>query len=195
MPLLRVKKSHTLSWNRWCAIFLCLLVSVPLHAPAQQTLSREFQIKAVFLFNFTQFVQWPADAFSDRTSPFVIGVLGEDPFGAYLDETIMNEAVGNHKLVVERYATVEDIKNCHILFVSLANKLDVRRALDVVKGKPVLTVSDREGFARAGGGMVRLYNEAGHIRLRINVQPVTEAKLVMSSKLLSLADIVQGKNN
>lgn len=194
MPLLKVNKWSTPCRTRWCAIILSLVISIPLHAPAQETLSREFQIKAVFLFNFTQFVQWPADAFPDPTSPFVIGVLGQDPFGAYLDETIMNEAVGNHNLVVERYATVEDIKNCHILFVSLTNKQEVRKALDAVKGKPVLTVSDAEGFAKSGG-MVRLYNEVGHIRLRINVQPVTDANLVMSSKLLRLADVVQGKNN
>lgn len=194
MPLLKVNQCSTLCWNRWYAIFLSLLISIPLHAPAQENVSREFQIKAVFLFNFTQFVQWPPDAFSDPASAFVIGVLGEDPFGAYLDETIMNEAVGNHRLVVERYPTVEDIKNCHILFVSVTTKQDVRKALDAVKGKPVLTVSDTEGFARTGG-MVRLYNEVGHIRLRINVQPVTEANLVMSSKLLRLADVVPGKNN
>lgn len=193
MPLLKGNRYRRSGWTQWCVMLLASLVTIPLHAPAQETISREFQIKAVFLFNFTQFVQWPASAFTDATSPFVIGILGEDPFGAYLDETVRNEAVGDHKLVVERYPTPADIKDCHILFISLSNRQEVRQALDAVKGKPVLTVSDSEGFARTGG-MVRLYNEGGHIRLRINLQPADDASLLMSSKLLRLADIVQAKN-
>ena len=193
MPLLKGNRCRRSGAAQWCAMLLASLITIPLHAPAQATISREFQIKAVFLFNFTQFVQWPESSFADATSPFVIGVLGDDPFGPYLDETVGNESVGSHKLVVERYQTPGDIRNCHILFISLSSKPDIREALAAVKGKPVLTVSDTDGFARTGG-MVRLYNEGGHIRLRINLQPADEANLLVSSKLLRLADIVQAKN-
>src|SRR5258705_4625430 len=77
---------------------------------AQSAPSRENQIKAVFLFNFAQFVEWPAQAFPEARTPLVIGVLGEDPFGAFLDETVRGEKVNNRPLVVQRYRRVEEIQ-------------------------------------------------------------------------------------
>jgi hypothetical protein len=164
------------------------------YSPAQQPAAREYQIKAVFLFNFTQFVQWPTHAFKDPSSPLVIGVLGEDPFGSILNQTVTGEALENHSLVVERYSSIDDVKDCHILFISLTDRQDMRRALDKVKTRPILTVSDSEGFTRVGG-MIRFYNEVGRTRLRINMEPVNESGLVISSKLLRLAEIVPGTNN
>src|SRR5271169_1231341 len=80
--------------------------------------SREYQIKAVFLFNFAQFVEWPHEAFSNDESPLVIGVLGEDPFGPYLDETVRGEKVNKRPLVIRRFRKVEDIQECHVLIIS-----------------------------------------------------------------------------
>jgi hypothetical protein len=84
---------------------------------AQTAPSREYQIKAVFLFNFAQFVEWPPAAFRDSNSPLVIGVLGDNPFGTYLDETVRDEKVGNRPLEVQRYQRVDEIKTCHVLFI------------------------------------------------------------------------------
>jgi len=161
---------------------------------AQESVAREYQIKAVFLYNFTQFVQWPEEAFSDTASPLVIGVLGKDPFGSFLDETVKGEVVNNHQITIERYGTVEEVKNCHVLFIVDANDGEIRRALEHLKKLPVLTVSDTDGFVRMGG-MIRLFNDGGRIRLRVNVDAATEANLVISSKLLRLADIRTQKNN
>src|SRR5687767_223921 len=77
-------------------------------APAETTPPLEYQLKAVFLFNFAQFVEWPPEAFPEAQTPLVIGVLGEDPFGAYLDETVRGETVNNRSLVVHRYRRVEE---------------------------------------------------------------------------------------
>lgn len=194
MSILNLNMRVGLSLTSWFFLLFFLLLSLPVSAPAQQAAAKEYQIKAVFLFNFTQFVQWPADAFRDPESPLVIGVLGEDRFGPFLDQTVTGEEMENHNLVVERYASIDDIKDCHILFVSLTDKQVIRRALDKVKSKPVLTVSDSDGFARSGG-MIAFFNADGKTRLRINVDAVTEGRLVVSSKLLRLAEIVQGKNN
>src|SRR2546421_10219007 len=95
-----------------------LLLLGGLVASAQTGPSREYQVKAVFLFNFAQFVEWPPAAFAGANSPLVIGILGQDPFGAYLDETVRNEKVNNRLLEIQRYHRVEDIKTCHILFIS-----------------------------------------------------------------------------
>ena len=66
-------------------IFLLLIVSQPLFS---QNVSRENQLKAAFLYNFSQFVTWPDDAFSNSSSPIAIGVLGENPFGPVLNDLV-----------------------------------------------------------------------------------------------------------
>jgi hypothetical protein len=175
------------------AILVCALTSC-VRLTAQDLLPREYQIKAVFLFNFTQFVEWPSTAFAAPNSPLVIGILGEDPFGSYLDETVKDEVVDNHPLVVERFASAKDIRVCHILFINLKEKDDIRQALDDLKSQPILTVSDLDTFLRTGG-MIRFFTENSRIRIRINVDRTTEENLTISSKLLRLAEIFSQKNN
>jgi hypothetical protein len=86
-------------------------------AEAGGKLTREYDLKAAFLFNFAQFVEWPPEAFPDAGAPFVIGILGEDPFGKSLDEIVTNETVRNRKIVVRRYRNVQEISTSHILYI------------------------------------------------------------------------------
>ena len=160
-------------------------------APAGNTLAQspEYQLKAVFLFNFAQFVEWPASAFPEPDTPLGICILGEDPFGGYLDETVRGETVANHPLAVRRYRTVDEIKGCHILFVSRQEQGHVGQILDSLKGRSVLTVSDAERFA-SRGGMIRFVTDRNRIRLRINLEAARAANLTLSSKLLRPAQIV-----
>jgi len=151
--------------------------------------SPEYQLKAVFLFNFAQFVEWPASAFPEPDTPLGICILGEDPFGGYLDETVRGETVANHPLAVRRYHTVDEIKGCHILFVSRQEQGHVGQILDSLKGRSVLTVSDAERFA-SRGGMIRFVTDHNRIRLRINLEAARAANLTLSSKLLRPAQIV-----
>jgi hypothetical protein len=159
----------------------------PGNAPAQS--SPEYQLKAVFLFNFAQFVEWPASAFPEPDTPLGICILGEDPFGAYLDETVRGETVANHPLAIRRYRTVDEIRGCHILFVSRQEQGHLSEILDSLKGHSVLTVSDAERFA-SRGGMIRFVTDHNRIRLRINLEAARAANLRLSSKLLRPAQIV-----
>lgn len=149
----------------------------------------EYQVKAVFLFNFAQFVDWPAQAFENDQAPIVIGVLGEDPFGSYLDEVVQSEKIGDRALVVRRYHRVEDAGGCHILFVSRSNAGQLDRIMAALQGRSVLTVGDLDSFNRRGG-MVRFVTEKGKIHLRINTDAAKEAGFTISSKLLRWATIV-----
>ena len=177
----------------WPGIVACLLVSaLAWSAPpalSGTTPNQEYQVKAVFLFNFTQFVEWPAEAFAHPSAPLVIGVLGEDPFGAYLDETVRGETVNGRSLMVERYRRIQEIGNCQVLFVSRSESDRLDQILASLAGKPVLTVGDFEGFALRGG-VIRLLTVGGKIRLRINLDSAKAAKLTISSKLLRPAEIV-----
>ena len=158
-------------------------------APAAPPAPTEAQLKAVFLFNFAQFVEWPETAFPDERAPLVIGVLGDDPFGAYLDELVKNEQVGERPLVVRRYRRPQEAGGCHILFVGRNQAVHFDRLGAELPDRTVLTVGDTDTFNRLGG-MVRFVNEGGKIRLRINVEAAKAAGLTISSKLLRWATIV-----
>ena len=156
---------------------------------AQATRPSEYQIKAIFLFNFAQFVDWPAGAFPDSTAPLVIGVLGDDPFGPYLDETVRGETVRGRPFEVRRYQKIEDIRTCHILFVSPSEESRLEDILANLKHRAILTVGDGTGFAKRGG-MIRFVSERNKIRMRINVAAAEAVQLTISSKLLRAAEIV-----
>src|ERR1700754_2149491 len=100
------------------------MVALPLTTKAQTV--NEFEIKAVFIYNFTQFTQWPDESFASPSDNFVIGVLGENVFGKALEEAVAGQHYQSRPIVVEYYPTVKDIRKCHILYVgSLANTVNV----------------------------------------------------------------------
>jgi hypothetical protein len=171
----------------FCCLLGCLTPRTALHA--QAATAREYQLKAVFLFNFAQFVAWPPPAFAAPDAPLVIGVLGEDPFHKTLDDTVRGEKVEGHPIAIERYRRVDDLKTCHVLFVCRSEIAHLDQILARLKGQPVLTVGDVEGFAQRGG-MIRFVNDNNKVRFRINVEAAKAANLTISSKLLRPADIV-----
>ena len=174
---------------------LFLLIGIVFLSPAQLSgPSQEYQVKAVFLFNFAQFVEWSPSTFPETETPMVIGVLGEDPFGAYLDETVHGEKINNHALIVQRYKKVEDVKNCHILFINYKKKDQIKQTLSALKVKDILTVSDATNFAQLGG-VIGFFTEEGKIRIRVNLEVAKNSELSISSKLLRVAEIVKSENN
>jgi hypothetical protein len=106
-----------LRFSRTTGFLLLVIVTISLN-PIQAEPPQEYQIKAVFLYNFALFVEWPPGAFSDSRTPIVIGILGRDPFGSYLKEAIEAETINDRSLVIARYKTIDEIKQCHILFIS-----------------------------------------------------------------------------
>lgn len=176
----------------FCIAFVLLLSNTS--AYSQATPSKERQLKAAFLFNFSQFVEWPSAAFSDSQSPLVIGILGDDPFGSSLDQLVSNEKVNNRPLLIQRYKSVSDIKSCHILFITISNKDELEETFGKLKGRNILTVGDTRNFIRQGG-MIRFLTENDKIKFQINVETARAEGITISSKLLRLAEIVTPKSN
>jgi hypothetical protein len=183
-------------WTRRWALALALLGGLALAAgPASAAPEApEYKVKSVFLFYFTQFVSWPPEAFSDAKTPFVIGILGDDPFGTDLDDAVRGEKANGRPIEVRHFARVEDIDVCHILYVSRSKAADVGHLLSVLDKRSILTVSDIDGFSRAGG-IIRFLNEGGKVRLRINVDASRAAGLVISSKLLRPSEVVSSQGD
>ncbi len=176
-----------------CCLAFALVAPALAAAPVSAT-TAEYQVKAVFLFNFAQFVDWPARAFASGESPLVIGLLGDDPFGTYLDDLVRGEKIGGRRMVVQRFHRVEDITDCQILFVSRSEAATLAQILARLKGRSILTVGDVDSFNR-DSGMVRFVTENGKIRMRINLQAAKAAGLEISSKLLRPATIVTAEQN
>jgi len=174
-----------------CAAIVLAAMALPWGSPAHALAAAptEYQVKAAFLFNFTQFVDWPPSAFADDGAPLVIGVLGQDRFGADLDEIVRGESVRGRPLVVRRYERVEDIGPCHILFVDRSESERLDRVLPRLSGRSILTVGEFGGFARRGG-MIQFATVGNRIQLRVNLQAARAADLEISSKLLRPARIV-----
>ncbi len=170
-------------------LIMALVLSVGRDLSAQAAPALEYQVKAVFLFNFTQFVDWPPQAFPEAKTPLIIGVLGEDPFGGYLDETVVGEKVNNRPLAVQRYRRIEEIETCHILFISRSEADRLEQILADLKDRNILTVDDAEGVTEHGV-MIGLVTEKGKVRLKINLEAAQSADLTISSKLLRAAEIV-----
>lgn len=179
--------SRARRFSTWCLVAWLAAAASPWAQPRVS----DREVKAVFLFNFAQFVEWPHTAFESAQSPIVIGVLGEDPFSRTLDDIVQGETVRHRQLVVTRYRRVEDISTCHILFVSASETQRYEPILTALRGRPTLTVGETDGFATRGG-MIRFVNERNRIGLQVNVGAAKEAGLTISSNLLRPARIVGG---
>jgi hypothetical protein len=165
------------------AALLVVMPAMAMPAPS------EYQIKAVFLFNFSRFIEWPTSAFPTAEAPFVVGVFGHDPFGAELDEVVKGESVNGHPLVVRRVDSAAEAAECQIVFIHQSESRQLDELLSALGHRSTLTVSDLPGAAQRGV-MIRLVTESGRVRMRINVESARAASLTISSNLLRSAEIV-----
>lgn len=179
--------STRLRWRRLAGLCL-VLFSNPVNCGASLP-SHEYQVKAIFLFNFIQFVQWPAATFARPDSPILIGVLGYDPFGPALEAVINGETVHKRPLHVIRSHHWQDLQQCHLVFVSPSERQHVDTVLRAFSTRPVLTVSEVPGFAERGG-VINFFFEGRKIRFEINLSAARRHDLKMSAQLLNLARII-----
>ena len=166
------------------AVVLLLLSAAARGLDARQT--GEYQVKAVFLFNVTKFVEWPSEAFASGTTPFVVGIVGHDPFGEVLPRLAKEQTARGRRLEIRHYRAEEDHSACHVLFLSRSVAAQTEKILRRLQERPVLTVSDQENFARQGGIIeFGLVDDA--VRFDINAKMAERAGLKPSSKLLAVA--------
>jgi hypothetical protein len=166
---------------------LGLAAALLLHRPAATAVPGEYQVKAVFLFNFAHFVEWPETAFAGTDAPFVICIAGRDPFGSSLDEAVRGETIRGRAFRVVRHRSLAELDICHILFID-RSAVTPGTAAPEPPG-PMLTVSDAD-TSTARDPVIRFLSENQKIRLRINLDSARDAGLTISSKLLRPAKVV-----
>jgi hypothetical protein len=168
-------------------IFFLLLLSVMRQTAAAQTSKGEANLKAVFIYNFTRYIEWDSAANLDKNN-FVIGVIGPSPVTSSLSEIARTNRVGNKRIIIHLYNKPEEIRDCHILFIpkdltfSLASILEHTRA-------GTLTVSETPGFARQGTAL-NFVIKTDKLKFEANLKALAFAGLRASSQLLKLAEII-----
>ncbi len=167
---------------RWAIVPVLLALAQPLSAQEPT----EYQVKAAFLYNFAKFVDWPEDA----AATFCIGILGPDPFGPLIDETMAGRTVGSRSVVVRRFNRPEESLGCQIVFVA-RSVTPLKLVLKRFEGKAVLTVGDAPAFCPSGG-IIGFQVAERRIHFAINLEAAERSQLRLSSKLLSLATKVWG---
>lgn len=175
------------------AITLALWAATFTGVPAQEpSFLGEYRIKAACLYQFGNYVEWPERAFPEADSPFVIGVLGEDPFGAALETTVRGRSIDGRRIAIRRSRQIDDLRSCHILFIS---RPEQRRLPQILRGlgrSSVLTVGEAEPFLRRGG-MIALITENKRVRFEINPRAAMRAGLKINARLLRLSDVPLGR--
>ncbi|MDP2315771.1 MAG: YfiR family protein [Pseudomonadota bacterium] len=157
--------------------------------------TREYALKAEFLERFTQFVDWPAETFPAPDDPFVLCVVGENPFGGLLEEMARARRFEHRRGEVRYFADLDDLDAlaalpaCHLAWLSHAGKRTLAAVVRQTDGKPILTVGDTPGYAEAGF-LVNFFLEGGRIRFEINHPAVERSGLAFSSQLLRLARVI-----
>jgi len=161
------------------------LLALPLRAaaPPPPPAASEYEVKAAFLYNFAKFVEWPQARASDA---FVVAIIGSDPFGDILEQTVAGKAVQGRKLVTRRTTRPEDLDGASIVFVSSSEAPRLPQVLKHLEGLPVLTVGDMENFV-GRGGMVGFKVKDDNVRFDIDLDQVGKSGLKMSSQLLKIA--------
>jgi len=158
-------------------------------ASAQAQLD-EYQVKAAFLYNFTKFVDWPPHVFKDAADPIIVCIVGDTPIYAQLESATIRKTAGSRPFAVRKVSDAEHAAGCHILFIGVADRRRIPSILGGIRKSGILTVGETPEFI-PDGGVVNFKLEDGKIRFEINLEAAGQAQLQISSKLLSLAEIVR----
>lgn len=175
--------------RRCLTLVVCLCMQTVMMAPAfgqsGDAPTREYEIKAAFLYHFARFVEWPEEAAQERVA---LCVLGQDPFGEALDG-LDGKTTKNKTLTVRRIEHDREAQSCHVLFISSSERERLPQLLDMLHANHVLTVGETKTFAR-DGGVIRLFEVGNKIRFEVNLEAARRAELDISSRMLKLASVI-----
>jgi hypothetical protein len=156
---------------------------------AQSNKSREYAVKAAMLFNFTKFVEWPESAFDNPQASIVFGIIGDQRLGFDLQRMASGEKVQGRSIVIRNMRFGDDLRGCHILLVGASERQHTAQILAGLQAVHVLTVSEIDGFADAGGA-VEIVMEGDQARFVVNLDVARQRNLRVSAKVLAMARVI-----
>lgn len=163
-------------------IFGILIISVlPFMAKSQ-----DYRIHSVFIYNFTKYIQWPSSA---QSGDFVIGVLGNSPMVQSLEKLASERKIGNRSMVIKKFNSVDQVSQCHMLFIPESNSNDLEAALAKIGGQSTLIMTERQGLGSRGSGINFIVVD-GKQKFELNKAATEKAQLKVSNELTSLAIVI-----
>lgn len=191
-PLQRASSlpSNRFGYARHIGSLLCALCLgwISVSGSCAQEQPSEADVEAAYLYNFGKFIQWPADP-AAASQPFSICILGQDIFGRKLDDLIADDRIQGRRIVARRLASPDSANNCQIVFLALSEDPHLKKDIDVLSKRPILTVSDLPLFLERGG-MIQFLLENQRVRFAVNLPAAKRDGLAMSSELLKVARYV-----
>jgi hypothetical protein len=167
-----------------------MLVFLDMSVAHNQKEASEYVAKAAFLERFTRFTEWPPKSqMSDTSKPFVISVIGEDPFGSVLRDICAEQKIKHKPVKVRNINEIEEINGTNLLFISSSEKERIEKVIDYTQEKPILTVGDTQGFGEKGVH-INFYLEGDSLRFTINQTAVKNSGLSISYLLLEVAKVI-----
>jgi len=174
---------------KYLTVLLTLLITVQLStAPIED----EYYRKAALLAVFSEYIQWPEQSgIADKSTPFIIGVIGTNPFGDILKASFTQEQnkIKDKPVVIRLISKMDQINGCHILFISKSNEPQLPQLMDFLKQKPIVTIAETKGFGKKGV-MFNFFKTRGEIRFEINGASLRDSRLIVDSQLLSIGKVI-----
>ncbi len=176
--------------RRLLVLFILLELSSWQVSYADDLNIKEYQVKAVFWYNFTKFTTWPQSVLANGQSPLRMCILGEDPFRGEMELAVKSATSQEHPIEIKQIKTLDTVKDCHTLFISRSEHEQLSSILNQLKQAPILTVSDIKDFAKQGG-MIEFYHEENKVRFMIELNVLLGTGLKAHAQLLKISKIVQ----
>ncbi|HXT10993.1 MAG TPA: YfiR family protein [Candidatus Angelobacter sp.] len=190
---MRSDKSKNLASVRYvCSLLLLAFFAAlagPVAARAESALQREYEIKAAYLYNFINYIDWPEDAFPAPGGTITIGIVGQSPFDAAL-EVLNGKQIKGRTVALKQITDTKELDQCQIVFINSSEKARLPELLEKLKDSRALTVSEIDGFAQQGG-IINFISEHNKVRFEINPDAARRLGLNISSELLKLAKVVK----
>ncbi len=174
---------------RWLLAFCCSLCLTPAtRLGAQTATSKEYEIKAAFIYRLTQFMEWPTNRFSSSSEPIILCIAGTDPFGSAIDTVLQNQKVGERGIEIRRLeaSATAAHTNCHLMFMGASAAAETGKIFSDLHDRAVLTIGEEEEFTRKGGH-VRLFIQDNKLRFEVNIAAFERSGLKLHSQVMKLA--------
>ena len=168
------------------SLLVCLLLLLAAPTARAQTTAPENQIKAACLAKFSQYLEWPATAFTNADQPILIGILGADPFGPEFDERLRAFKTTGRPVQARRLRRVEDAPGCHLVYISASENGNLKTLLAALRGQPIFTAGDHEDFLNLGGAL-RFWRHGDQIAFQISPDALRAAQIKAHPRLLLLS--------
>jgi len=151
---------------------------------------RSLLLKTGFVAKFAQFTAWPED-YSPYSENIVITVLGDDPIFDAMNKFYINKKIKGFQIKIKQIFNINEIDSPHILFITKNMKSELNTILEYIQNKPIMTISDTEGFCNKGVLINFYLTKKGTLHFELNYKVMRQSNLKINLLLLEIAKVIK----